>query len=241
MPVIEAVGLAKAFTTGAGEVVRALDDLSVTVESGEFVAIVGPSGSGKSTLLYALCGLENVDSGRVRLAGTDLGDLSEDGRAAVRREKVGFLTQRYNLVPYLNVQENAELTLRLAGRRPDASETSRLLETLGVGSEAKRMPDELSGGQQQRVALARALLTHPEVILADEPTGALDSRTGEGLVELLRERAQSGSAVLMATHNLQNASMADRVLVMRDGRLAASLNQPDDRSILAALDAQSGL
>lgn len=240
MHAISATAVTKTFSTTSGAEVHALDDVDLTVSDGEFVAVVGPSGSGKSTLLYALCGLEVMDAGRIFLESVELGLLTQNELAKLRRERVGFLAQRYNLIPYLSVRENVELTMRLAGRRPNPSVVEELLSALGVGEQHDRMPSELSGGQQQRVALARALLTDPAVVLADEPTGALDTIAGDALVDLLRERASRGTAVVMATHNLQNASKADRVLVMRDGRITAILERPDDRTILAALDSVAG-
>lgn len=239
MNAISATALTKTFFTESGEEVHALNSVDLTISSGEFVAVVGPSGSGKSTLLYALCGLESVDEGSVALESVVLSGLNQNELAKLRRERVGFLAQRYNLIPYLTVRENVELTVRLAGHRPEASAVDELLTTLGVGDQRERMPRELSGGQQQRVALARALLTEPAVLLADEPTGALDTRTGDALVDLLRDRASRGATVVMATHNLQNASKADRVLVMRDGRITASLHRPTDRDILVALESVS--
>ncbi len=240
MSAITASRLNKMFVTTSGDVVEALIDVELNVEAGEFVAVVGPSGSGKSTLLYSLCGLEQIDSGRVVLDSVDLSELSPDALAKLRREQVGLLTQRYNLIPYLSVRENAEITARLAGRRVDAVQIDDLLRSLGLEGLGPRKPSELSGGQQQRVALARALATSPAVILADEPTGALDSKTGDALVEMLRERATTGTAVVMATHNLQNASRADRVLVMRDGRVCATLAAPSDRAIVDALEIVAG-
>jgi len=185
----------------AADAVTALDGVSLAMPRGSFTAIMGPSGSGKSTLLQCTAGLDRPTSGRVFLGDTETTGLSERKLTLLRRQRIGFVFQAFNLLPALTAEQNVALPLRLAGRRPRRTEVREVLERVGLGSRAGHRPTELSGGQQQRVALARALVTRPEVLFGDEPTGALDSRTGREVLELLRSMADDGQTVIMVTHD----------------------------------------
>ena len=206
---------------GAGTTaVRALDGVSLAVETGEFVAVVGTSGSGKSTLLHLLGGLDRPTSGEVLVDGQPIFALKPEALTIFRRRKIGFVFQSYNLVPVLTVRENIALPLELDGRRPDARYWNEVVEVLGLGDKLDRRPNELSGGQQQRVAIARALAAKPAIVLADEPTGNLDSRTSQDVMALLKVSAQRfGQTIVMITHNEEIAQTADRLLRIEDGRL----------------------
>ena len=201
--------------------VIALAAVSFTVEPGSFVAIVGPSGSGKSTLLNLMGALDRPSSGRIRIAGTDLGTLDDDGLTALRRDTIGFVFQFFNLVPTLSALENAMMPALLAGEKPRdvESRAKRALEQVGLGHRVHHRPDELSGGEMQRVAIARALVGDPPLLLADEPTGNLDSRTGEEILALLTGSTSSRRTVVLVTHDPRVAERADRVLTIRDGRV----------------------
>ncbi len=201
--------------------VIALAAVSFTVEPGSFVAIVGPSGSGKSTLLNLMGALDRPSSGRIRIAGTDLGTLDDDGLTALRRDTIGFVFQFFNLVPTLSALENAMMPALLAGEKPRdvESRAKRALEQVGLGHRVRHRPDELSGGEMQRVAIARALVGDPPLLLADEPTGNLDSRTGEEILALLTGSTSSRRTVVLVTHDPRVAERADRVLTIRDGRV----------------------
>jgi putative ABC transport system ATP-binding protein len=214
---------------GSGHVsVTALDDVSLRVRAGEFVAVMGPSGSGKSTLLRLAGGLERPTSGRVLLAGRDLALLSEAGLTEARRRQVGFVFQEANLIASLTAAENVALALELDGVRPKAAMAGArgLLDSLGLGAVGRRLPGQLSGGEQQRVAIARAVVGGRSLLLADEPTGALDGLTGETVVGLLHQRCQTGCAVVLATHNVRHAAWADRVVFLADGRLSGETGPP---------------
>ncbi len=214
--VIEAEGIWKTFPANSEPALRGA---SLRVRAGEVVALLGRSGSGKTTLLNVLAGLDRPDRGRVRVAGQDLTALGEGGRTRFRREHLGFVFQFFNLLPTLTALENVLLALELCGR-PDPRRAERALEAVGLAGRGNRYPGELSGGEQQRVAIARALVKGPELILADEPTGNLDTRTGEGVLALLvRAARERGTAVLLATHSPGAAEAADRVLRMKDGRI----------------------
>ncbi len=213
-----------------------LTDVSLNADAGEMLGIVGPSGSGKSTLLYCLAGLEPVTSGAVSVLGEDWSRLSPTGQAKRYRESVGFVFQAYNLVGSLSAGENVGLPARLAGRCPKRREVEAVMEQLGLPRLYARMPHELSGGQQQRVAIARAVFTRPAVIFADEPTGALDTRSGESIIQTLQQLAASGSTVVLVTHNIDAAARTDRTLVLRDGQIAATLTAPTPARILAAME-----
>ncbi|MFF5900345.1 ABC transporter ATP-binding protein [Streptomyces argenteolus] len=219
----------------AADAVTALAGVSLTIPQGSFTAIMGPSGSGKSTLLQCTAGLDRPTSGRVFLGTTDLTGLSERRLTLLRRERIGFVFQAFNLLPALTAEQNVALPLRLAGRRPRRAEVRQVLERVGLGSRAGHRPAELSGGQQQRVALARALVTRPDVLFGDEPTGALDSRTGGEVLELLRSMADNGQTVIMVTHDPVAASYADRVVFLADGSIRDELLDPAAEQIAARM------
>jgi putative ABC transport system ATP-binding protein len=215
---LELRGVSKRYTQGSNDVV-ALDAVDVTVEEGESLALVGPSGSGKSTLLHLAGGLDRPDAGEVLLAGRDLSGLSVGDRARLRRREIGFIFQFFHLVPGLTVAENVELPLLLDGRRDRGGRIAALLERLGIGHRATHQPGELSGGEMQRTAIARALVASPRLVLADEPTGNLDSATGASILDVLGETvAAEGCALVMVTHDATAASRAARTLHLRDGR-----------------------
>lgn len=220
-PVIEAEGLAKTYDTGGAKVL-ALRGVDLVIERGEFVAIMGPSGCGKSTLLNLLAGLDRPTAGEVRLDGQRIDQLSETDLARLRRREIGFVFQFFNLLPALSAVENVELPLLLVGRRRrDARRTANeLLGELGVGDRRAAAPVQLSGGQQQRVALARALANMPKILLADEPTGNLDSAAAREVLGLLRAARDRGQTLLLVTHDARVAAAADRIVALRDGLLA---------------------
>lgn len=215
-----ATGLSKRYTLGS-EVVDALKDLELSVPQGQFLAVMGPSGSGKSTLLHLLGLLDSADAGSVEIAGVKTDDLSDDDLTALRRDRLGFVFQGFELIPNLSARENILLPAEVAGRRAEAEKTlARLSRVLGLESRLSHRPAQLSGGQQQRVALARALINDPVVILADEPTGNLDSRTGEEVLTLLQRGVRDeGWTVVMVTHDPKAAMHADRIVFLRDGQL----------------------
>ena len=219
MAILQTIGLRKVY--GRGETaVRALDGVDLTVQAGEFLSIVGTSGSGKSTLLHMLGGLDRPTVGTVTVDGKDIFSLQDEALTIFRRRKIGFVFQAYNLVPVLSVQENILLPLQLDGRRPDKQYLSRVIEVLGLGDRLHSLPGQLSGGQQQRVAIARALAAQPAILLADEPTGNLDSRTSLDVMGLLKVSGQQfGQTIVMITHNEDLALMADRTLRLEDGRI----------------------
>ena len=206
---------------GEGEnLVKAVDKMNISIGQGEFVTIVGKSGSGKSTLLHMLGALDRPTGGQVILAGRNIAGFSEDDLAKIRRRKIGFIFQAFNLVPSLNVWENIVLPLGLDGRRVDVGFVEDILNTLGLGSKKKNLPNTLSGGQQQRTAIARAIAAKPSIILADEPTGNLDSKTGDEVMALLKHSAKKyGQTLVVITHNEDIAQMADRTIVIEDGRV----------------------
>ena len=216
----------KVYGSGA-RAVTALDGVTIAFASGEFTAVMGPSGSGKTTLLQVAAGIDRTTSGQVRIGGADLGQLSERRLTVLRRRRVGFVFQSLNLMGSLTAEQNVALPLRLDGRRPQAGVVREALARVGLADRASRRPAELSGGQQQRVAIARALVTRPEVMFADEPTGALDRRSGRAVLDLLREAVDEfGQTVVMVTHDPVAAARADRVVVLADGRLAGELEGP---------------
>lgn len=205
--------------------VTALDDVSLVIPRGTFTAVMGPSGSGKSTLLQCAAGLDRPTSGSVTVGGTELTALSETKLTLLRRERIGFVFQAFNLLPSLTAEQNVALPLRLAGRRPKRAQVREALQRVGLGDRARHRPTELSGGQQQRVALARALITRPDVLFGDEPTGALDSRTGRDVLALLRGTVdRDGQTIVMVTHDPVAASWADRVVFLVDGRVNGELS-----------------
>jgi putative ABC transport system ATP-binding protein len=215
-------------TYGTGEsAVTALREVSVELARGTFTAVMGPSGSGKSTFLHCAAGLDQPTSGGVRLGDVELSGMKEAALTAVRRERVGFVFQAYNLMAALTVEQNVALVPRLSGHDVDRAWLHELLERVGMRDRFDRRPSQLSGGQQQRVAIARALVNRPEVVMADEPTGALDTRTGRQVLELFRQLVgELGQTVLMVTHNPVAASYADSVVFLADGRIAGELHRP---------------
>lgn len=219
MEILKVENLSKVYGTGASKVV-ALDNVSFTVEKGEFVSIVGASGSGKSTLLHLIGGVDRPTSGKVFINGEDIYKLNNDDLAIFRRRQIGLIYQFYNLIPILNVVENIALPLELDGRKPDKSDLNEMLELLGLENRKTHLPSQLSGGQQQRVSIGRALITRPSLILADEPTGNLDSKSSEEIVSLLKKTNKKyNQTIIMITHNLEIAKMADRVITIEDGRI----------------------
>jgi len=213
---------------GSGESrVTALDGVSIDFHPGTFTAVMGPSGSGKSTLLQCAAGLDRVDSGEVRLAGANPARMSESNLTKLRREKVGFIFQAFNLMPSLTARQNIELPLRLAGRTPSRQSVDQALDSVEMLARAKHLPSQLSGGQQQRVAIARALVTRPQVVFADEPTGALDTKTSRTVLTLLRRIvAEEGQTIIMVTHDPVAACQPDRVVFLADGRPVDELTSP---------------
>ena len=219
MTILETKDLRKVYGSGDTEV-RALDGVDLTVEKGEFVAVVGTSGSGKSTLLHMLGGLDRPTGGTVTVDGKELSAMRDEELTIFRRRKIGFVFQTYNLVPVLNVYENIVLPIQLDGNAPDKAYVERIIETLGLEAKLQNLPNNLSGGQQQRVAIARALAAKPAIILADEPTGNLDSATSLDVMGLLKVTAQKFSqTIVMITHNEELAQMADRIIRIEDGRI----------------------
>ena len=221
MSILQTSNLKKIYGSGDAAV-HALDGVSFSVDKGEFVAIVGTSGSGKSTLSQMLGGLDYPTSGSVTVDGQKLFSLKEDDLTVFRRRKIGFVFQNYNLVPVLNVYENIVLPIQLDGKNPDADYIGNIVETLGLGSKLKNLASNLSGGQQQRVAIARALSTKPAIILADEPTGNLDSKTSMDVLKLLKMTSEKYSqTIVIITHDEQLAKMADRIVRIEDGRIVS--------------------
>ena len=219
MTILETKDLRKVYGSGDTEV-RALDGVDLTVEKGEFVAVVGTSGSGKSTLLHMLGGLDRPTGGTVTVDGKELSAMRDEELTIFRRRKIGFVFQNYNLVPVLNVYENIVLPIQLDGNAPDKAYVERIIETLGLEAKLQNLPNNLSGGQQQRVAIARALAAKPAIILADEPTGNLDSATSLDVMGLLKVTAQKFSqTIVMITHNEELAQMADRIIRIEDARI----------------------
>ena len=219
MTILETKDLRKVYGSGDTEV-RALDGVDLTVEKGVFVAVVGTSGSGKSTLLHMLGGLDRPTGGTVTVDGKELSAMRDEELTIFRRRKIGFVFQNYNLVPVLNVYENIVLPIQLDGNAPDKAYVERIIETLGLEAKLQNLPNNLSGGQQQRVAIARALAAKPAIILADEPTGNLDSATSLDVMGLLKVTAQKFSqTIVMITHNEELAQMADRIIRIEDGRI----------------------
>ncbi|WP_029090012.1 ABC transporter ATP-binding protein [Brevibacterium album] len=234
-PAIRAIRLVKTYGSGDAQV-RPLDGLTLDIAAGRFTAIMGPSGSGKSTLLNMLAGLDTPDSGDVVLGGTPITGLGDRELTRLRRDRIGFVFQAFNLVPAMTAEENILLPSQLAGRRTDRALFHRIISLLGLSDRLRHRPHELSGGQQQRVAVARALVTRPDFIVADEPTGNLDSASGEEVLGLLRASVDEfGQTVVMVTHDPQAAARADRVILLADGRLAGELSRPAPEAVAHAL------
>lgn len=221
--------------------VRALDGVTVDFEQGKFTAIMGPSGSGKSTLMHCVAGLDDLTSGSVHIGDVELGSLSDRDLTLLRRDKVGFVFQAYNLLPTLTAAENTTLPLDLAGRRPDSGWMDQVVKAIGIADRLKHRPDELSGGQQQRVAVARALVSQPEIVFADEPTGNLDSKTGEEVLDFLRTAVEDlGQTMVMVTHDAGAAARAHRVLFLADGRIVDEMVEPTPDRILDHIKGPGG-
>ena len=219
MNILEAVSISKTFTNG-DLFLKALDNISLTVTEGEFIVIIGTSGSGKSTLLHMLGGLDNPTSGEVIIDGRNISGLSRDELTVYRRRKIGFVFQNYNLLPLMNVYENIVFPIKLDGIKPDDDYVEEILKLLKLEDKKYFMPNQLSGGQQQRVALARALAIKPAIILADEPTGNLDSRTSQDVLGLIKISSQNlAQTIVMITHNEEIAQMADRIIRIEDGKI----------------------
>jgi len=218
--------------------VRALDDVSIAMPAGHFTAVMGPSGSGKSTLLHCLAGLDGLTSGKVFVGDADLSRLSDRELTRLRRDRIGFVFQAFNLLPMLTAAENIRLPMDLAGRKPDRAWLDAVIDTVGLRSRLKHRPSELSGGQQQRVAVARALASRPEVIFADEPTGNLDLRSGAEILEFLRRAVDDlNQTVVMVTHDPVAAAYADAVIFLADGRIVDTMDHPTAERVLERLKA----
>ena len=218
-PILETIDLVKTYGDGDHQI-KAIDHTSITVEHGEFVAVVGRSGSGKSTLLHMLGGLDRPDSGQVIISGQDLFSLKDEQLAVFRRRKIGFIFQDFNLIPALNVWENIVLPLGLDGKKVNKGFVTDIVEHIGLAEKLKSLPNQLSGGQKQRVAIARALASRPAIILADEPTGNLDSKTEMEVISLLKSCVRKyGQTLVMITHDETIAQMADRVMIIEDGKV----------------------
>ena len=231
-PAARAVNATKTYGEGDTAVI-ALDDVSIDLHPGRFTAIMGPSGSGKSTLMHCLAGLDSLTSGQVFIGGADLGGLSDRELTLLRRERVGFVFQAFNLLPTLNAEENIVLPLRLGGGRPDRAWFDIVVDTVGLRDRLGHRPSELSGGQQQRVAVARALISRPEVLFADEPTGNLDSRAGAEVLAFLRRATDEfGQSIVMVTHDAAAASYADEVVFLADGRVVDRMGSPTAAAVL---------
>lgn len=219
MEILRVENLTKVYGKGSTKVV-ALDQVSFSVNKGEFVAIVGASGSGKSTLLHIIGGVDRPTKGKVCIAGENIYDLNDDNLAIFRRRQVGLIYQFYNLIPILNVEENITLPLEIDNRKVDKEQLNELLALLGLESRRKHLPNQLSGGQQQRTSIGRALITHPAIVLADEPTGNLDTKASDEIVALLKKsNKEYNQTIIMITHNLEIAKEADRIIQIEDGKI----------------------
>ena len=237
IPAARCEGLRKVYGAGETEVV-ALDSLTVEFPVGQFTAIMGPSGSGKSTLMHLMAGLDTATAGRSWIGDTELTSLGDKGLTTLRRDKIGFIFQAFNLVPTLTALENITLPMDIAGRRPDKAWVDTVIRTVGLEQRLGHRPSELSGGQQQRVACARALASRPEIIFADEPTGNLDSRSGADVLAFLRMSVrQMGQTIVMVTHDPVAASYADRVLFLADGRIVDEMFDPTADRVLERMKA----
>ena len=231
MKILEIRNLCKVYGTGETKV-EALKNVAFDVEQGEFVAIVGPSGSGKSTLLHILGGVDSPTSGEVIISGTDISRLNEEKLAIFRRRQIGLIYQFYNLIPILNVEENMTLPILLDGRKPDQALLADLVEKLGLRERLNHLPNQLSGGQQQRVSIGRALMNHPALLLADEPTGNLDSANSKEIVSLLRKfNKENKQTVIIITHDERIALSADRVITIEDGRITRDCFRAEGRTL----------
>jgi putative ABC transport system ATP-binding protein len=231
-PIVSASGLERVFGEGQAAV-RAIDGVSIDFPRGKFTAIMGPSGSGKSTLMHCLAGLDRPTAGTVVIDGIELGPLDDGELTQLRRDKIGFVFQFFNLLPVLNAEENMKLPLTLAGRKPDTDRFERLVDAVGLADRLDHRPSELSGGQQQRVAIARALLSEPAVVFADEPTGNLDSKSSDEILALMRRAVDEfGQTVVMVTHDANAAATADRVVVLVDGKIVRDEGRSSAEEVL---------
>ena len=239
-PVVSASGVTRRYGEG-DTAVTALDDVSVDIERGKLTAVMGPSGSGKSTLMHILAGLDLPTSGSVEVDGTDITHLSDDALTKIRRDKIGFVFQFFNLLPMLNARENMLLPMAIAGREPDPQWLDTVIDETGLRDRLTHRPSELSGGQQQRVAIARALLSRPTVLFADEPTGNLDSTASDEILQLLRRSVDSvGQTVVMVTHDPRAASIADRILFLSDGKVVKDIGRSTEDQIVDAMKGLGG-
>jgi len=240
VPAVVATEVTKVYGSGDAAV-HALRGVSVGFARGAFTAIMGPSGSGKSTLMHCLAGLDTVSGGQVRLGDAEITRLSDKQLTLLRRDRVGFVFQAFNLLPTLSAEQNILLPLELAGRRPDRQWFDQVVDVVGLRDRLSHRPNELSGGQQQRVACARALVSQPEVIFADEPTGNLDSRSGAEVLSFLRSSVREmGQTIVMVTHDPVAASYADRVVFLRDGQIVTEIDQPTPATVLDVLKSLGG-
>ena len=240
VPAVQARDVVKVYGRG-DTAVRALDRATLSIPVGQFTAVMGPSGSGKSTLMHALAGLDSIDGGHIRIGHTDVSRLNERQRTLLRRDRIGFVFQSFNLVPTLTAAENITLPLTLAGRRPDPAWIDELVAILGLADRLRHRPTELSGGQQQRVAVARALATRPEIVFADEPTGNLDSRAGDALLSFLGHAARDlAQTIVMVTHDPSAAAHADRVIFLADGNVDGEMHDPTAERVLDRMKSLGG-
>lgn len=234
-PAARAIHVTKTYGKGEAQI-NALDDVSVEFAAGEMTAIMGPSGSGKSTLLHCIAGLDRLTGGEVWLGDTDITRLSEKKLTLVRRERIGFIFQAFNLLPTLNAKENIELPLRLAKRKPDKNWFKKVIDTVNLGNRLSHKPSELSGGQQQRVAVARALASKPEIIFADEPTGNLDTKAGNEILKFMRSAVDEyKQTIVMVTHDAYAAAYADRIVFLSDGKIVDEMRDPTGPLVLDRL------
>jgi putative ABC transport system ATP-binding protein len=235
MPAARAIGATKAYGKGESEI-RALDSIDVEFHAGQFTAIMGPSGSGKSTLMHALAGLDELTEGQVLIGDVDITTLNDKKLTKLRRDRLGFVFQAFNLVPTLTAIENITLPMDLAGRKPDREWLDLVVATVGLENRLKHRPSELSGGQQQRVAVARALASRPEIIFADEPTGNLDSRAGAEILSFMRNAVRElGQTIVMVTHDPVAAAYASRVVFLADGKIVDELSDPSAEQVIDRL------
>lgn len=231
-PIASAIDVSKIYGSGDAEV-RALDNISVAFGQGVFTAIMGPSGSGKSTLLHCLAGLDRVTSGYIYLGDVEISGSSEKQLTLIRRDRIGFVFQAYNLIPTLNAEENITLPMALAGRKPDPAWYQQIVETVGLADRLKHRPNELSGGQQQRVAVARALVSRPDLMFADEPTGNLDSKSGAEILTFMRDAVKNlHQTIVMVTHDPIAAGYSDRVVFLADGKIVDEMLEPTADRVL---------